>query len=339
MAGPALPPGSAATSREVTEDLLYLGFQARFLEAGVLELVRSEGLDPAFAGFSVDVRSTVIARAMRYAADGKGDVCHPGPLSPGPSLAFGGTPLEFLRHLSRRGTSPAAARIGGSSWTDLRRGLIGWGGSLGTMTQVLAGAALAFKRRGEDRVALVFEEHKALDTGAWHEGMNLAAALRAPVIVVLDAPGPGDARDSRSIQAIATSHGVVAANVSEEPCSRLFHLVAAARRRAVDGGGPTLIALAARTRPDPWGLHDDLAAWALAEGGLSAQDLEAITKAAAAGVEHAVDRLGKEPGPDPLDALAPVRTGAEPRQPWTRRELRGSDRRARVAARGGSHVH
>ena len=311
---------SASLGRKVTEDLLYLGYQALALEAGVRMLARSDELDSALVDFHIDVRSTVIARAMRQLPGGRGDQCFPGPLSPGPSLAFGATPLEFLRHAARRGTSPAATRSGGLTWTDYRRGLLGWGGPRGVMTQVLAGAAFAFRQRGEDRAALVFEEISAVETGAWHEGINLAGALGAPLIVVLDEGSRGCDTHATDVYEVARSYGIPFTMVADESHHDLFRAVALARRRAVDGGGPVLIELKTRSGADRWAGHNDFAAWAVRDGGLSRSDRSAIAKAAAAGVEHAVDRIGKEPGPDPRDALAPVRTGREPGQPWTRQE-------------------
>ena len=311
---------SASLGRKVTEDLLYLGCQAFALETGVRTLARSGELDSALAGFRIDVRSTVVARAMRQLPGGRGDLCFPGPLSPGPSLAFGATPLEFLRHAARRGTSPAATRSGGLTWTDHRRGLLGWGGPRGVMTQVLAGAAFAFRQRGEDRAALVFEECSAVDTGGWHEGINLAGALRAPLIVVLDAGSRGRDTRTTAVYEVARSYGIALTEVADEPHHDLFRAVALARRRTVDGGGPVLIELKTRSGTDRWAGHNDFTAWAVREGGLSRSHRSAIAKAAAAGVEHAVDRIGKEPGPDPHDALAPVHTGRDPWQPWTRQE-------------------
>ena len=117
---------------------------------------------------------------------------------------------------------------------------------------------------------------------------------------------------------------------------RDFRLIALARRGAVDGGGPVLIELKA-PGADRWAGHRDFAAWAVREGGVSRSDRSAIARAAAAGVDHAVDRIGKEPGPDPHDALAPVRTGCDSRQPWTRQEP-PHPHVAAVAAVEGSHV-
>ena len=318
---------------------MYLGFQARFLEACVRDLVRSEVLHSDLAGFRVDPRSTVLAGAMRGATDGGGDLCHPGPLAPGPALAFGATPLEFLRHLAGKGTSSASAREGGLSWTDLRRGIIGWGAPRGgTATQVLAGAAFAFRQRGEDRAALVFERRSALQSGGWHEGINLAGALRAPLIVVLTAPRTGDRSGHADIQAAAASYGVAFARVGRDSPERICQTVAAARRRATIGEGPTLIELLHVGDGNRWVLHDEFAERVVTSGELSEQVLDAIRKAAAAGVEHAVARLEKEPGPATRDALAPVRTDASPLPPWTRRDPPAPDTPAPNDAMGPPHA-
>ncbi len=315
-ASPSRTPGIAGFGRETAEDLAFHGFQARFLEDRIRALARAGEVDPDYASLTIDVRSTVIARTMYRAADGSGDLCYPGVHAPGPSLAFGATPLEFLRHLAGKGTSAAGARDGGLSWTDTRRGLIGWAGPCGLMSQVLAGAALAFRQRKHNRAALAFEGSRALDAGGWHEGMNLAGALRAPLIVVLDAPTAG----ASSIRAVAEGYGFAFAELGQDPFDVLVRRVAAARRRAVDGAGPTLLALGLRSDSQSWALHESFLKSASAEWGLAGPELEAIERAARAGVDHAVARLGKEPAPDPSDALAPVRTDHQPTPPWTRRE-------------------
>ncbi|MCY4572519.1 MAG: thiamine pyrophosphate-dependent enzyme, partial [Gemmatimonadetes bacterium] len=282
---------ATALNREVVQDLLYQGFQARFLEGGA-------GVSAA-TPFGVDIRAVVMARAMRHSSDGKGDLCCPGHLSPGPLLAFGATPLEFLRQIGKKGTAPAAARSGGRSWTDLRRGLIGWDGPPGTMTQVLAGAALAFAQRGQDRAALVFEECAATETGGWHEGMNFAAAQAAPLVVVLDMARCAERAGTGALDSVGRGYGVAVAAVSDEPYAELFRTVAAARRRAVQGRGPTLIAMLPGAEADPWALHDAFVAWALAEAGVSESEVRTIERAASAGVDHAFSRLAREPEADP----------------------------------------
>ncbi len=316
---------------------MFYGFQARFLENRVRALARAGEIDRSRASFTIDVRSTVIARAMYRAADATGDLCYPGGHAPGPSLAFGATPLEFLRHLACRSTSAGGAREGGLSWADMPRGLIGWGGPAGHMTQVVAGAALAFRRRNENRAALVFEGSRAPDAGGWHEGMNLAGAWRAPLIVVLDTrddPGTGRVQSTR---AVADGYGFAFERLDQDSFETIVRKVTAARRRAVDGAGPTLLELGPRSDSEPWALHQRFLETATDQWELAGTELDAIERAAHAGVDHAVDRVDKEPSADPRDVLAPVRTDHEPSTPWTRRDppLPGP-----VESRAGNgHVH
>ena len=311
--------GSSTLGSSVMEDLLYLGFQARALESSVRELAGTGVLNPGLSNFRVDERSAVIARAMRCGRDGKGDFCHGGPLSPGPALAFGATPLEFLRHLAGKGTSPASAREGGLSWTDMARGMIGWGSPQGgTATQVLTGVALACRQRGEDRAALVCESRSALQSGGWHEGINFAGAVGAPLIVVLAPPRPGERPDGIDVAAVAASYGIGFVRVGTDPPEELFRTVASVRRGAIGGEGPVLIELLPPVAGERWTLHDSLAARAVAAGILTEEVLGAIRRAAAAGVDHALARLEREPGPEPADALVPVCTDVSPPPPWTR---------------------
>ena len=56
---------------------------------------------------------------------------------------------------------------------------------MGTNVTVVAGAALAFRNRGEDRVALTWVGDGATKTAACHEGMNLAAVQSVPAVFVI----------------------------------------------------------------------------------------------------------------------------------------------------------
>lgn len=316
----------AAEDAGAVEDVLYRVFQAQFLEGTVRELARAGRLSRDWAAFRVDIRSTVVASAMRPRSDGRGDACFPGPASPGPSLAFGATPLEFLRWAGQRGTSPAAARAGGGSWTDLRRGLFGWAGSRGIMTQVLAGTALAFTRGRADRAALVFEDRAALETGAWHEGTSVAAAARAPLIVVLVSTGvvehPAKGRRSQrgpDLRDVARSYGVAVAELDASSGRELWSAAVAARALAASGQGPVLAELPPRGPTDPGCSALQLAAWA-AGAGLPDHRLQTLERAARIDVEQAARRLATEPDPRPQAALAGVTAGLAPLPPWTRRE-------------------
>ncbi len=56
---------------------------------------------------------------------------------------------------------------------------------MGTSVTIVTGVALAFRNRGERRVALTWVGDGATKTAACHEGMNLAAVQRVPAIFVI----------------------------------------------------------------------------------------------------------------------------------------------------------
>jgi TPP-dependent pyruvate/acetoin dehydrogenase alpha subunit len=57
---------------------------------------------------------------------------------------------------------------------------------VGANIPIAAGAALGFQLRGLDRVTVSFFGDGATNTGAFHEGINLAAVKNAPVIFVCE---------------------------------------------------------------------------------------------------------------------------------------------------------
>ncbi|MFQ5600724.1 MAG: thiamine pyrophosphate-dependent dehydrogenase E1 component subunit alpha [Candidatus Krumholzibacteriia bacterium] len=68
---------------------------------------------------------------------------------------------------------------------DLECGVISPISMVAALVPVCAGAALAFKQRREDRVALTWVGDGSTRTGDFHEGMSLAAALGLPLVVVI----------------------------------------------------------------------------------------------------------------------------------------------------------
>ncbi len=58
---------------------------------------------------------------------------------------------------------------------------------LGDLVPLVAGAALAFKRRGQPRVAMTFLGEGAFSVGDTHEGLNLAAVWQVPAVFVIQA--------------------------------------------------------------------------------------------------------------------------------------------------------
>lgn len=68
---------------------------------------------------------------------------------------------------------------------DLSKGVIQPVSHMGTNVPVMAGAALAFRMRGEARVSLTWIGDGATKTASCHEGMNFAAVQNLPVVFVI----------------------------------------------------------------------------------------------------------------------------------------------------------
>ena len=72
---------------------------------------------------------------------------------------------------------------------DIAKGNMGANAVVGGGLPMMAGAALAFKLKGEPRVAVPFFGDGATNTGAFHESMNLAQLWKLPVLFVLENNG------------------------------------------------------------------------------------------------------------------------------------------------------
>jgi TPP-dependent pyruvate/acetoin dehydrogenase alpha subunit len=81
------------------------------------------------------------------------------------------------------GDGPNGGRDG--HFGDLSNGVLQPISHVGEMVPVCTGVALAFRQRGEARVALTWIGDGATKTAAVHEGLNLAGVLRVPAIFVL----------------------------------------------------------------------------------------------------------------------------------------------------------
>jgi TPP-dependent pyruvate/acetoin dehydrogenase alpha subunit len=100
------------------------------------------------------------------------------------ALHMMGMPLpDLFRGYLATSDSPSGGRdlhIG-----DLERGVLQPVSHMGTSAAVVTGVALAFQSRKETRVAMTWVGDGATRTGAFHEGLTLAAARGVPAVFVI----------------------------------------------------------------------------------------------------------------------------------------------------------
>ncbi|MEM7343329.1 MAG: thiamine pyrophosphate-dependent dehydrogenase E1 component subunit alpha [Chloroflexota bacterium] len=123
----------------------------------------------------------------------------------------------------------------------------GCGGIVGGGIPHAVGAALAIKKRKEDRVAVSFFGEGAANIGAFHESLNLAAVWNLPVVFVVEdnlyaISVPKEASTSvRSNAERGAAYGIPAVQVDGQNAVAVYEAAQEAVARARRGEGPTLI--------------------------------------------------------------------------------------------------
>jgi TPP-dependent pyruvate/acetoin dehydrogenase alpha subunit len=168
-----------------------------------------------------------------------------------------------MSFLGRAG-GPTGGRDGNTHFGDLEYGIMGPISMLGTLIPVCAGAALAFKMRGEPRVALTWIGDGGSSVGDFHEGLNFAAVNDLPLIVVLEnngwaysTPTSTQCRAERFADK-GPGYGIPGVRVDGNDVVAVYEAVSKAAERARGGGGPTLIE-AVTMRMKGHAEHDDFA--------------------------------------------------------------------------------
>ncbi len=225
---------------------------------GQLQAFR-EGREEARPGPPVpDLPAVALAAALALdrREDGSGDrlACAPG--FEEALLAMGVAPVELRERVPAAGREPGHRRPG-VPWSCIRRGFFGTEASPGTLVEVLAGVTFAFRMREEPRVGMVILPGADLTAGAFHEGINLAAVRRCPLVLVV-------LREARalpgmpSVAAMAPAYGVAAdareldsAGPHPPILEEVTEAAAAAVGRARAGGGVQLLEFVIRDGQEP----------------------------------------------------------------------------------------
>jgi pyruvate dehydrogenase E1 component alpha subunit len=89
----------------------------------------------------------------------------------------------FAQYMGRVG-GLTRGRDGNMHMGDLRLKIVAIISAIGAAIPVAAGAALAQKYRGSRDVTLCFFGDGATSRGDWHEGVNMAAVMRLPLVLI-----------------------------------------------------------------------------------------------------------------------------------------------------------
>ncbi|MEV4649545.1 thiamine pyrophosphate-dependent dehydrogenase E1 component subunit alpha [Saccharopolyspora sp. NPDC049357] len=248
----------------------------------------------------------------------------------GHCIARGAALDRMMAELLAKETGYCRGRGGSMHIADVATGNLGANGIVAGGVPIAAGAGLAAKMRHEDSVAVSFFGDGAVNEGAWHEGVNLAAIWDLPVVFICEnnhygmSMSVGKAFRVEHLSDRAAAYGIPGVTVDGNDAQAVHEVVSTAVDRARDGGGPTLIEAVTyrwkghsksdknlyRTREeiDQWRERDPIVAFestVTAAKTLTEADLDACRASARDAVRDAVRTANKAP-----DATADELTSA-----------------------------
>lgn len=266
-----------------------------------------------------------------------GDLVFPLIRNLGSALVAGASALDVFRQNLSRATSLTRGRDQSFHFADLSRGFVGHIAVLGDMVAVAAGCALASRLRGERRVVLVYTGDGGMSTGAFHEGLNLAAVQRLPLVVACENNGYAYSTPMRQQTAVerlsdrALAYGIPGARVDGNDVLAVHAATRAAVDRARAGEGTSLLELVTyrrlghaehddqryvpRAELEYWSARDPLERYAtvLTESGLASREVLAeIDASVNAELEEAETRALAEAPVEGASALDGVYAPASP---------------------------
>jgi 2-oxoisovalerate dehydrogenase E1 component len=131
--------------------------------------------------------------------------------------------------------------------TDAHVGALGANGIVGASPVIAAGAALAYRQEGSQRVSLAFMGDGATNQGMFHEALNFAAVFDLPALFVIENNLYGEftplAKHTRVARLVdrAAAYGIPGEQVDGNDPWTVYQATRQAAARARDGEGPSLI--------------------------------------------------------------------------------------------------
>ena len=253
-------------------------------------------------------------------------------------FARGITVADAFRNFLGKGTGPTFGRDGNMHFGSPSTGVFPLVSMLGDLVPVIVGAALAFKRRGEPRVAMTFLGEGAFSVGDTHEGLNLAGVWQVPAVFVVQSnrysystPVARQMVNTNIAQRLYGGWSIPAERVDGTDAIAMLDAVRAAIERARSGNGPqALEALSVRMHGHaahddshyvPAGMREEFAerfdpverlSARLLLDRIPADRIEGVRASAAEEIAAGLEEAEAAPAPDP----ATLEAGVYAAPPW-----------------------
>jgi len=165
----------------------------------------------------------------------------------GHTLARGTHPNAVMAELYGKLEGCSHGYGGSMHLYDVERGNLGANAVVGGGLPAMTGAALAFKLRGEPRVAVAFFGDGATNIGTFHESLNLAQLWQVPAVFVLEdnhwAESTPETQHSpiRDLSKRAEAFGMKVMKADGQEVEEVHRVAQRALKHARDGKGPVFL--------------------------------------------------------------------------------------------------
>ena len=229
-----------AASTDRLKDFLREMLLIRRFEEKVEERFRAGEL-PGFLHVAIGQEAVAVG-VCRALEDG--DVIASTHRAHGHTLAKGTHPNEVMAELYGKVEGCSHGYGGSMHLYDVERGNMGANAVVGGGLPAIVGAALAFKMRGESRVAVAFFGDGATNIGTFHEALNLAQLWRVPAVFVCENNGYAESTPAHQQLPIddltkrAEAYGMATVKVDGQDVEAVYRATQKAVKHARDGKGP-----------------------------------------------------------------------------------------------------
>jgi pyruvate dehydrogenase E1 component alpha subunit len=165
----------------------------------------------------------------------------------GHTIAKGTPPNEVMAELYGKVEGCSHGYGGSMHLYDLERGNLGANAVVGGGLPGIVGSALAFKMRGEPRVAVAFFGDGATNIGTFHESMNLAQLWTVPALFVCEHNRYAESTPAKQHLPIedmtkrAEAYDMTAMTVDGQDVEAVYDTAKKALKHARDGKGPVFL--------------------------------------------------------------------------------------------------
>ncbi|MGY8622909.1 thiamine pyrophosphate-dependent dehydrogenase E1 component subunit alpha [Bacillus safensis] len=153
----------------------------------------------------------------------------------------------MMAEIYGKATGLCKGKGGSMHIADFDKGMLGANGIVGGGFPLACGAALTAKYKKTGNVSVCFFGDGANNQGTFHEGINLAAIWKLPVIFIAENNGYGEATpfsyasSCKSIVDRAAGYNIPGIQVDGKDVMAVYQAAEQAIERAKNGEGPTLI--------------------------------------------------------------------------------------------------